>query len=145
MPTYRIGQRESVMHDGHQFIEGEILPSDLGLSPAWIEEAVERGVIVEVGGTRDRKGQDFGTDPETIPVPTDITDDGRVLRMKEGRPQGKLPQGKLPQGKWMTPAKDLMGKSLGDLNLMVARIDHNIPAFETKDEAIAQLSQDLRG
>lgn len=50
-----------------------------------------------------------------------------------------------PRGKWFHNPKELNGKDLKKLNLMVAAVDPTVEPFDTVEEAIAQLSEDWKG
>lgn len=45
--------------------------------------------------------------------------------------------------RWKHTPESLANKSLTDLNVLIAEIDASIDPFETREEAIAQLSKDL--
>lgn len=138
MARYRISRRETLLH-GSIFIPGGSELPDGIFNQKQIDEHIRTGFLVEIKSDKDNEKRDLGVPTGAIPLKTEIKDDGRVLRMSDPS-KAKQPT----RGKWAADPADLKTLTLEDLNLRIAGIDHEVEPFETKEEAIAHLSQDFR-
>jgi len=132
-----------MLPNGQPLKGGSILSDELVkiIGPKNVEDHVRNGLLIPLGSERDTEQNDTGVDPNLKPIKSEVTDDGRTLRTfdKPGTPKPQQ-----PKGRWNYDPKFLKGKSLEDLNRHVIEIDHTIVPFQTKEEAIAQLSTDFR-
>jgi hypothetical protein len=124
-----------------------IRAGDRGITDTNIDEWLRDGTVVEVNTGDDVDDAEVRTRPRSPAVPS------KEIELKGSQGKGDLlappdprtgaPHGRA-EGKWAYDPDSLVGQSLTQLNSLVAGIDSSVPPFDTKEEAIAQLSQDFR-
>lgn len=143
MARYRISRRETLVHGDVILEGGSLLPSNIGWDQKRIDQEVARGFLVRVNDPTDNPLRDVGSDPESKAIPAETDDDLRELRTTD--PVDAKGNRNKAAGAWSFNPKDLKALPLEVLNQRILEIDHTIEPFQTKEEAIAQLSQDFRG
>lgn len=149
MAKYRVTRRGSILGDkGVIYRAGQPIP-DGTFNSAQIKEFLSTGFLVEVGAEAD-----YGVDPNTIPAKSEIdlrtatgkkemttqdnTDPAHVTAAQKLEEERK--QKAKATGKWSFDPKILKDKTLEELNTLVIETDAEVKPFNTKKEAIAQLS-----
>lgn len=152
MARYATSEKASILHRGNPIPPKRLLSriqiADLKSSGNW-PEFVEHGWIVEVS---DKEAKDYGPDPDLIPVKGNVDQTPGKSNVKPTELTGgklpdsssRVPSGSKAQvtGQWNKDPKTLKGKTLDELNTMIAEIDHEIEPAETIDIAIQILSAD---
>lgn len=110
---YRATTARGLSYKQQHYAPGALLPEDMEQNS--LESAKKRGLVEEVTGEIQERDQ---------PV------DRRALNRT------------VPRGRWDLKPERLQNKSLEQLNVMVRERDASIEPFETREEAIAQLSLD---
>lgn len=137
MVRYRVSRRASLIHKGVHIEPGTMLPTDnLGLTQKQLDEKVQNGFIIAVGS--DAEKHDFGPRVTEVSVPLELKPgDGAIIKDPREKQNKAV-------GQWMHDPKTLQKLTLEQLNTMVIETDASVKPFETREEAIAQLSYDLK-
>ena len=69
---------------------------------------------------------------------------GTAVEVEVYSPVEESKPGDAPTSPWMRDPADLAEMSLDKMNLLIASINKDYGPYETKEEAIAQLSRDLK-
>lgn len=149
MVKLRVSRRAAFMHKGHLFSAGTILSKAVmaEIPTENIGSFLKSGHLVEVGGDFDSEEDDMGAKTETPPIPAEITQgkkgDKTARDLHLGDAKGERI---LPVGKWdYDPSDPVIQKmTLEELNRLVIEKDGDMEPFESKEEALAQLSADFR-
>lgn len=125
--------------------------ADLGITEKDVQSLVKQKKVVRTvldpDGTVEMPARDTNKIVPTIPGADKgpgIIDDGSDLDIvpPPGGPELGAPAGQAP-GRWGYDPASLAGLDLVQLNSLVAQVDPQTPAFDTPEEAIAQLSADF--